>query len=160
MKPTLVTRSILAAVLLPGSVTIGVPWLILDRTGSPLVHSLGLMLIALGAAVLVRCIRDFAVAGQGTLAPIDPPRHLLISGLYRHVRNPMYVGVVLILAGEAWAFASPAMAVYTVVFLVAADLFIRFHEEPALLRKFGASYEDYLREVPRWAFRIRPHRGA
>lgn len=146
----LIIRSLVAAALLPGTVTIVIPWLVLRRSGPAIVHWPGLALAAVGAAVLARCIADFAVIGRGTLAPVDPPTHLVVSGLYRHTRNPMYVGVALILAGEAWAFSSAGLALYAVGFLVAANLFIVFHEEPALLRAFGASYRDYMRDVPRW----------
>jgi protein-S-isoprenylcysteine O-methyltransferase Ste14 len=148
-------RSILAAALLPGTVTVLVPWLILRRALPPAVHWSGLVPAALGSAILVGCIREFTVAGRGTLAPIDPPTRFVVSGLYRYVRNPMYVGVVLMLSGESLAFASPALAIYAAVFFALANLFIRFHEEPALRRKFGASYDDYRGRVPCWIPRLR-----
>jgi protein-S-isoprenylcysteine O-methyltransferase Ste14 len=151
----LLLRSVAAAALLPGTVTVVVPWVILRQTESAMRHRPGVVLIALGTAVLVRCIRDFAVSGRGTLAPVDPPRHLVVSGLYRYVRNPMYVGVVLMLAGEAWAFGSLSLAAYAAGFLAVVNVFIQFHEEPALLKKFGASYEQYTRDVPRWVPRTK-----
>ena len=147
-------RSLAAAALLPGTVTIFVPWLILRRSDATVTHWSGLVLLALGAVILVRCIRDFAAAGRGTLAPVDPPKHLVASGLYRYVRNPMYVGVVLILAGEAWVFWSGALLLYAAAFFLVANLFIVFYEEPALQRTFGESYGDYLRTVPRWVPRF------
>lgn len=143
-------RNLVAAALVPGSVTVLVPWLILRGGDASVRHRTGLVIIAAGTAVLFRCIWEFAVKGRGTLAPVDPPKRLVVSGLYRYVRNPMYVGVVLILAGEAWTFGSPALATYAVGFFLVANLFIRVHEEPALRRRFGASYADYVREVPRW----------
>jgi len=146
----LLIRSLLAAALLPGTVTIIVPWLILGRGASTGAHWPGLVLVALGAAILFRCIWEFAVSGRGTLAPIDPPTRLVVNGLYRYVRNPMYVGVVLILAGEAWAFASGWLAMYAVGFFLVVNLFIIFYEEPALRRTFGESYAEYTRTVPRW----------
>ena len=146
----LLIRSLLAAALLPGTVTIIVPWLILGRGASTGAHWPGLVLVALGAAILFRCIWEFAVSGRGTLAPIDPPTRLVVNGLYRYVRNPMYVGVVLILAGEAWVFWSGGLAIYAGGFFAVANLFIVVHEEPALRRKFGESYDEYMRTVPRW----------
>ena len=146
----LLLRSLAAAALLPGTVTIFIPWLILRRSDATVTHGSGLVLLALGAVILVCCIRDFAAVGRGTLAPVDPPKHLVASGLYRYVRNPMYVAVVLILAGEAWVFWSGALLLYAAVFFLVANLFMVFYDEPALHRTFGESYGDYLRAVPRW----------
>jgi protein-S-isoprenylcysteine O-methyltransferase Ste14 len=103
-----------------------------------------------GVAILFRCIRDFAVVGRGTLAPIDPPKNLVVSGLYRYVRNPMYVGVLLVLLGEALLFASVSLLIYAAAFFVGAHLFIVLYEEPTLRRRFGESYERYTRTVQRW----------
>jgi protein-S-isoprenylcysteine O-methyltransferase Ste14 len=153
----LLIRSIVAAAVLPGTVTVIVPGLILRGGGQLPVRWSGLAPVAVGAAVLVRCIWEFAVAGRGTLAPMDPPTRLVVSGLYRYVRNPMYVAIMLILAGEAWFFRSVELLLYAAGFFLAANLFIVFHEEPALGRTFGGSYADYLRTVPRWVPR-RPRR--
>jgi len=149
-SPVLLLRSLLATALLPGTVTVVVPWLIVNRGASAGVHWPGLALVAVGAAILFRCILEFAVVGRGTLAPVDPPTRLVVSGLYRYVRNPMYVGVVLILGGEAWVFSSGGLLLYAAGFFLVANLFIDFHEEPALRRTFGESYADYVRTVPRW----------
>jgi protein-S-isoprenylcysteine O-methyltransferase Ste14 len=146
----LLLRSLAAAALHPGTVTIFIPWLILRRSDAMVHHWSGLVLLALGAVVLARCVRDFAVAGRGTLAPLDPPQYLVASGLYRYVRNPMYVGVVLILAGEAWVFWPGALLLDAAAFFLVANLFIVFYEEPALQRTIGESYGDHLRTVPRW----------
>ena len=108
----LTLRSIFFAFLLPGTVTVLVPYLIVSR-GRPvgigqqsLWHYFSLLPISVGAGLLLWCIRDFGVVGRGTLAPVDPPRHLVVRGLYRYVRNPMYVGVISILLGEALLFGS------------------------------------------------------
>jgi len=106
--------------------------------------------MALGAAIYYWCAWDFATAGQGTPAPIDPPKHLVVKGLYRFVRNPMYAGVLLLLAGESLAFQSLRILTYAAIVFVVANLFVIFYEEPALKRKFGAEYEEYLRSVTRW----------
>ena len=101
------------------------------------------------------CAWDFATAGQGTPAPIDAPKHLVVRGLYRFVRNPMYVGVLLMLTGESRAFRSLRILIYAAIVFVFFNLFVIFYEEPALTRKFGAEYDEYMRRVPRWI----PRRG-
>lgn len=145
-------RSLLFAVLIPGTITVVVPYLIVSRgAGSPAsLNWIGVLPIAVGAAVLFRCIWDFAVAGRGTLAPVDPPTRLVVRGLYRYVRNPMYAGVVSALLGEAWLFASVPLLIHATVTLVVVHLFVVFYEEPTLRRMFGESYEEYTRTVPRW----------
>jgi len=115
-----------------------------------LISWLGLLPLGAGAAVLFRCIWDFAVTGRGTLAPVDPPTHLVVCGLYRCVRNPMYVGVLCILMGEAWLLASTALLVYAAAVLAVFHLWVVLYEEPVLRRKFGESYEKYTRAVHRW----------
>lgn len=106
--------------------------------------------MAIGVAIYFRCAWDFASAGKGTPAPIDPPKRLVARGLYRFVRNPMYVGVLLTLLGEAWLFGSRALLAYAVIVFTWEHLVVVFYEEPALKRKFGESYSDYLARTPRW----------
>jgi protein-S-isoprenylcysteine O-methyltransferase Ste14 len=117
---------------------------------------LGLFLIAVGLVPLAVSIRDFAVTGRGTLAPIDPPRKLVRVGLYRHVRNPMYVGVVTALVGESLLFQSRALAIYAVVVWLVFHLFVVLYEEPHLRGTFGPDYDAYREAVPRWIPRFRP----
>jgi protein-S-isoprenylcysteine O-methyltransferase Ste14 len=161
----LTLRSIFFTFLLPGTVTVVIPYLIIsdgwiDHPGSRTLWSyLGLLPISAGAGILFRCIWDFAVAGRGTLAPVDPPKHLVVRGLYRYVRNPMYVGVVSILLGESLFFGSLSLLSYTIAFFIFAHLFVVLYEEPVLLRKFGKSYEAYRDLVHRWLPRI-PHDSA
>jgi len=149
-------RSIFFTLLIPGSVTVLFPYLLLSGRRPAMVphwgvaQYLGLPLLVLGAGVLLRCIWDFAVAGHGTLAPIDPPTDLVVRGLYRYVRNPMYVGVVTILLGEAMLFESMTMVVYAGGFLTLTHLFVVLYEEPALKGQFGESYGRYCRQVRRW----------
>ncbi len=90
--------------------------------------------MALGAAIYFWCAWDFATAGQGTPAPIDPPKHLVVRGLYRFVRNPMYAGVLLLLAGESLAFQSLRILAYAAIVFAVVNLFVIFYEEPALKR--------------------------
>jgi protein-S-isoprenylcysteine O-methyltransferase Ste14 len=149
-------RSIFFTFLLPGTITVLIPyWLITSRRGGsssyyPFVSYLGLPLIVIGVAGLAWCIWDFFSAGQGTLAPIDPPKHLVVRGLYRYVRNPMYIAVVTILLGEAIFFRSSPVMTEAVVFFVLANLFILLYEEPVLRRQFGESYTEYKRATGRW----------
>ncbi len=161
MRWSLALRSLLWTLLLPGMVAGYIPWRVfglararLDLT-NPL-HVLGILLIAAGTALLGSCIWEFARHGRGTLAPLDPPRELVFQGLYRYVRNPMYLSVSTIVLGEVLLTRSRALLVYGVVFFIAVNLFM-LYEEPALRAQFGASYEHYTRTVGRWVPRL--HRG-
>ncbi|MCI0746278.1 MAG: isoprenylcysteine carboxylmethyltransferase family protein [Verrucomicrobia subdivision 3 bacterium] len=119
--------------------------------------ALGIVPLLIGLVILVRCVRDFYVAGKGTLAPWDPPKHLVVIGLYRFVRNPMYVGILLLLAGWAWLAGSPLLIGYMVLLAIAFHLRVVLYEEPRLGRQFGAEWTAYAASVPRWIprFRIR-----
>ncbi len=149
-------RSIFFTLLLPGTVTILIPYWLITPGGPGFLYSLhqfrvaGLPLIASGAAGLLWCIWDFFSSGRGTLAPVDPPKHLVVRGLYRYVRNPMYVFVVTILLGESIFFDSRPILVEAGVFFVLANLFVIFYEEPILRREFGESYKTYSQRVGRW----------
>jgi protein-S-isoprenylcysteine O-methyltransferase Ste14 len=113
-------------------------------------HLVGALFIASGAALLLACIYEFAARGRGTLSPADPPKKLVVRGLYRYVRNPMYLSVLTIVAGEIMLTRSTELAVYWLVFLAVANVFVRGYEEPYLKRQFGESYESYTRDVSRW----------
>jgi protein-S-isoprenylcysteine O-methyltransferase Ste14 len=149
-------RSLFFALILPGSVTLLIPYFILSARGGIAVPRWGpvqyvaCIVIAAGAAVLIRCIADFARIGRGTLAPVDPPKTLVIRGLYRYARNPMYLGVLCVLLGEALLFQSVPLLTYTAVWFLFVNLFVIFYEEPALRGRFGESYEQYRRAVGRW----------
>lgn len=149
-------KTMLFTILVPCAVTIYIPyWLLSARPPSPLmpasaVQYFGLLLIMPGAFVYLRCAFDFAFAGHGTPAPIDPPRKLVVQGLYSCVRNPMYVGVLAVLVGEAMFFASLALLQMAGIMFLLFHLFILFYEEPALNRQFGESYRRYCAAVPRW----------
>jgi protein-S-isoprenylcysteine O-methyltransferase Ste14 len=121
---------------------------------------IGAALFACGAVIYFWCAWDFATAGEGTPAPIDAPKHLVVRGLYRFVRNPMYAGVLLILLGESLAFRSTRILVYAAIVFTFFNLFVILYEEPALKRKFGPSYEEYLSSVPRWLPQRPAARGA
>ncbi len=145
-------RALLAFLALPGIVAIAVPaWMgagILRAGGR--FHAVGLLPLGLGFALLLWCVRDFYVAGRGTLAPWSPPRHLVTVGLYRYSRNPMYVGVATMLFGWALAFVSPGLAIYAALVCVAFHLRVVFGEEPWLARTHGAAWDEYRARVPRW----------
>jgi len=149
-------RSLFFTILFPGTVTLLVPYWIVSRELAGLSgawtwhHFAGLPVIALGAGVLLRCIWDFYATGRGTLAPVDPPTKLVVHGLYRYARNPMYLGVVLIVLGEAVFFRSPTLLVYSGIFFGIVHIFVVDYEEPTLRSKFGEPYDVYRRAVPRW----------
>jgi protein-S-isoprenylcysteine O-methyltransferase Ste14 len=111
---------------------------------------LALLLLLLGTAVYLRCVWDFAVTGRGTPAPIDAPKVLVVRGLYRYVRNPMYVGVLLVVLGWSALFGSSALLIYAGSVGLFFHLFVVVVEEPILRRKFGESYEQYCSSVRRW----------
>ena len=145
-------RHLAAIVLLPGTVTVVVPALLLsdaDLAPWPLA-ALGAALIAAGLGMIAWTVALFAGVGHGTLAPWDPTSRLVVRGPYRHVRNPMISGVLAVLLGEAALFGSLALlAWWAVVFAVNAAYFVLV-EEPGLRRRFGAEYEAYAARVPRW----------
>jgi protein-S-isoprenylcysteine O-methyltransferase Ste14 len=108
-----------------------------------------------GSAILVWCARDFVVRGGGTPAPVEPPKALVINGMYRFVRNPMYVGVLSVQAGTILWYGSLAQVGYWFLLFTCVSLFVQLYEEPHLRKTFEAAYEDYCRKVPRWVPRLR-----
>jgi protein-S-isoprenylcysteine O-methyltransferase Ste14 len=155
-----VWRQLRAILLLPVTVAGVVPALVLRWSGTeppawPLA-ALGVVLIALGLLLVTWTVTLFARIGQGTLAPWDPTSRLVVTGPYRHVRNPMISGVLAIILGEAALFGSLALLVlFGAVFLVNA-VYFPLVEEPGLRRRFGGDYEAYSANVPRWLPRLRP----
>ena len=151
----LVLRSLLWTILLPGFFAGYVPWMYFGLSeasvdwSNPL-HLIGGLAIAAGVALLAACIVEFARRGRGTLSPLDPPRHLVVRGLYRYVRNPMYLSVTIIVLGEALLIQSRALAVWWAIWFVFVNLFVIGYEEPTLRRQFGGSYDEYTRRVGRW----------
>ena len=115
--------------------------------------ALAIVLFAIGGSIYGWCVFDFASFGRGTPAPIEPPKKLVTRGLYRYSRNPMYVGVLTVIFAWAVLYRSRGVAVYALVVAVCFYSFVVFFEEPFLRRRFGADYEHYCREVPRWLFR-------
>jgi protein-S-isoprenylcysteine O-methyltransferase Ste14 len=114
-----------------------------------------LPLWVIGLASLLWCAGDFVRKGRGTPAPIDPPKLLVVSGLYRHVRNPMYLGVLAFATGQALWRGSPFLFGYVLLLWVIFHLFILLYEEPHLRKTFGPAYLDYCQAVPRWLPRLK-----
>jgi protein-S-isoprenylcysteine O-methyltransferase Ste14 len=108
----------------------------------------GLMPLLVGLVMILRCFADFV--RRGTPAPYDPPRELVVAGLYRYVRNPQYVGVVLVLVGEALLTGMVVLFGYAAIMALGYHLFVRYYEEPTLGRLFGEPYARYREAVPRW----------
>jgi protein-S-isoprenylcysteine O-methyltransferase Ste14 len=128
-------------------------------TAAPII---GLTLLLIGSVMMLLCVFSFATTGEGTPAPFDPPRRLVSNRLYAHVRNPMYLGMGTALIGEALLFPGRRNAILgmTAFCFLAVNLFILLYEEPTLTNKFGASYEEYKRNVPRWIPRLTAYRPA
>jgi protein-S-isoprenylcysteine O-methyltransferase Ste14 len=151
--------------LFPGTVTAYVPYRILAPVDVPDLVSWTLRqyaatsLLTFGVAVLLMSIWSFAIAGRGTLAPFDETKKLVVVGLYRYVRNPMYVAVMLILLAECWFFWSCNLLMYTGFCFVAANLIVVGYEENRLKHKYGGEYRQYCARVGRWIPRI-PHESA
>ncbi|MFE0014840.1 methyltransferase family protein [Mesorhizobium sp. NPDC059054] len=141
------------------------PWLVLDRYRLPFSTALpfvvmGWILIVAAAAALLHSFARFALEGLGTPAPVAPTERLVVGGIYRHIRNPMYVAVLSIIAGQALLFASWAVALYGLIMGIAMASFVHFYEEPTLARRYGAEYETYRRAVPGWLPRLKPWHDA
>lgn len=159
-------RHLLAIAVLPFTVAVVVPlWLarregLRPALGSGLIElgaqAAGVVLLGVGLALFVASLRRFAGEGRGTLAPWDPPRRLVVRGPYRYVRNPMISGVVLVLAGEGLVLLSRAHLLWALLFFAINAVYIPLLEEPFLVARFGESYRDYRRHVPRLVPRLRP----
>jgi protein-S-isoprenylcysteine O-methyltransferase Ste14 len=145
-------KNLLFSVLVPGTVGVIVPvWAFEHPPAQVSVAAiLGGLALIIGASMYAWCVWDFAVVGHGTPAPIDPPRNLVVRGLYKYTRNPMYVGVLCIIVAWALLFRSMTLAIYGASVAASFHLFVRLYEEPHLKKVFGASYEHYCSEVRRW----------
>jgi protein-S-isoprenylcysteine O-methyltransferase Ste14 len=153
-RPTAAAGSALFFALAPGIVAGLIPfWLSgwdVRAEWWALVRVLGAAMVAVGAAALVAAFVRFVVEGLGTPAPVAPTERLVVGGVYRYVRNPMYVAVVGTIVGQALWFGRPGLLAYGAVAWAAMAAFVRVHEEPALARRYGAQYDEYRRAVPAW----------
>ena len=161
-----------AIFLLPCMVLLVIPGLILWRGGfdTPglwravpsskiILPIIGIICVCLGLLLMVATIRLFMTVGKGTLAPWEPPQHLVVRGVYRHVRNPMISGVIFVLLGESLLTASLPLICWFLVAGVVNAVYIPFSEEPGLVKRFGEEYLTYKRNVPRWVPRLTPWEG-
>ena len=145
----------------PGSFTVWIPYFLLSSHvelfpfKAQAFRPVGAVLMALGVVFYGWCAWNFAFVGRGTPAIIDPPKKLVLRGLYRFVRNPMYIGMSLIMMGESLFFSSSTLGVYALLIWIGFHLFVLCYEEPHLKKKFGASYEEYCRTIPRWIPRLK-----
>lgn len=149
---SLLLRNLVFTVVVPGAGGGYVPWLILTRHGAAPAPAAwyATAVIAAGIVLYLSCVWFFGTAGRGTPGTWDPPRRLVAAGPYRWVRNPIYLAALLIVAGEAWLFFSPALLAYAAALAVAFHLLVTCYEEPALRARFGQPYQTYRRTVRRW----------
>jgi protein-S-isoprenylcysteine O-methyltransferase Ste14 len=163
-KAFAIIGSALFLVIAPGFVAGWMPWWISRwRIGPPffgtsLFRFVGLLLIALGIIGLLDSFLRFALKGLGTPAPVFPTRHLVITGFYRYVRNPMYVSVVAAILGQALFFGNLTLLGYGGLVWLLCHLFVVTYEEPTLRRSYGSDYREFCREIPRWIPRMTPWR--
>ena len=131
-------------------------WQMQPVTGGVAVRVLGAAAAAVGLLVLLDCFRRFAVEGFGTPAPVAPTEQLVVSGWYRHVRNPMYLALTALIGGQALLFGSRRLLAYAASVWLAVHLFVLLYEEPALQARFGDAYREYRLHVRRWWPRLAP----
>jgi protein-S-isoprenylcysteine O-methyltransferase Ste14 len=154
--------SVIFLVAAPGTLAVYIPWTICRwRFAPPLLgfsplRIIGALMVAAGLPVLLDSFARFAIQGLGTPAPVAPPQHLVVTGLYRYVRNPMYVAVSLLIFGQGLLFGSVRLLEYGLVVWLGFFAFVVLYEEPALRRKFGKEYEEFCAHVHRWIPRLKP----
>ena len=159
-------KNSLFTVLVPGTVAVYIPLrIVTSRTGTlrpdwGAWQIAALLPLSIGAAIYFWCLWDFAVRGHGTPAPIDAPKHLIVRGLYKYVRNPMYIGVLLVTVGWAVLIQTSRILVYGIVVGLFFHLFVVLFEEPLLRERFGEVYLNYCRGVGRWVPRLRRKQAA
>jgi protein-S-isoprenylcysteine O-methyltransferase Ste14 len=161
-KSAALLGSALFFLIAPGMVGFVVPWWIAGWHmaapfgGNKLYPAAGIVLVLAGLVPLIESFARFALIGLGTPAPVAPPQHLVVTGFYRYVRNPMYVGVLAIILGNALILGNVAVFAYAALVALGFAAFVMGYEEPTLRRQFGADYERFCRNVPRWIPRLTP----
>ena len=152
-------KTALFTVFVPGTVAGYVPWVLRNNAAIAthgIEEAVAIAVVLTGVLIYLHtAFWGFAWTGAGTPAPIAPPKTLVVKGLHRFVRNPMYVGVLLAIGGQAWLFLSRRIAVYALLVWVMFHLWVLIYEEPTLRRMFGEEYERYCASVPRWLPRLR-----
>jgi protein-S-isoprenylcysteine O-methyltransferase Ste14 len=149
--------SILFLLVAPGVVAGVIPWWLTGwdlEPASPVIRGVGVTLIALGAGFLLHAFARFAIEGLGTPAPVAPTERLVVGGVYRYVRNPMYLAVGATIVGQSLLLGRPELLIYAAAFGAVVFCFVRHYEEPALSERFGSSYEAYRDAVPGWLPRL------
>lgn len=150
-------------ILLPFTVTFVVPYLLYDSTDEVLPHTVTLKLVGwliavAGSALFVYTVFLFKILGQGTLAPWEPTKKLIVEGPYRYCRNPMITGVFFMIIGEGLMLFSTNIIAWAVAFFIINTLYFIFVEERSMMQRFGSDYLKYKKHVPRWLPRITPFR--
>ncbi len=158
-------RTVLFTILVPGTELVLLPLVVVLLDLGPRIELgaarySGLVPLLAGLVVILRCFAEFIRRGRGTPAIYDPPRELVAAGLYRYVRNPQYVGVVLVIVGEALLTGMVVLFGYTALMAVGYHLFVRYYEEPTLESTYGEEYREYRRNVRGWMPRLRPWQGS
>jgi len=154
--------SLVFLALAPGVAAGLIPWALTGweaRSPWPPLQVAGVALVAAGAVVLLHAFARFVMEGVGTPAPVAPPERLVVGGLYRYVRNPMYLAVASTIVGQALILDRPGLLLYAAIFGVAVAAFVHGYEEPTLAERYGDEYDAYRRAVPRWLPRRRPWDG-
>jgi protein-S-isoprenylcysteine O-methyltransferase Ste14 len=153
---SLLLRNLFFTILQPGVVTVLVPYYLIHRrtdlmpTEWTIVHCIGLLTVLSGLIIMLYCVLQFAIEGKGTLSPADPTRQLVVNGLYKYSRNPMYLGVLIVLIGEFIFYQQIIQLIYLVIVFIVFYLFVVFFEEPRLRKDFPNEYLNYFGKVRRW----------
>ena len=156
-----IIKTLVFTLLLPGVFLVLVPYFLLSWSGDGFTVDIGsfryfgVLPVLLGVLIYIQCAWSFISLGKGTPAPVDPPKELVVKGLYKHVRNPMYLGVLFLLIGEVIFFGSLLLILYTVLVFLCFHLFVVVYEESHLRASFGGTYSRYCNSVPRWIPRWR-----
>jgi len=150
-------KNLAFTIVAPGTAAFLIPWLIVGgkRTDLGFMTLVSTLFFVLGSAIYLWCIWDFATVGRGTPAPIDAPKKLVTRGLYQYSRNPMYIGVLILILAWATSFKAIILLVYMLIVGLAFHTFVILYEEPHLRKLFGESYFNYCARVPRWLPRYR-----
>lgn len=152
----LIFKTLLFTLLAPCMVALAAPYLLIRWSEGIFPQAwnslklAGIFIFVAGVAIYIWCAGDFISKGKGTPAPYDPSKALVAQGLYRFTRNPMYIGVLTVIAGEALFFKSIALVIYALAVWLLFHLRVTLYEEPTLKTLFGESFDDYCRRVPRW----------
>jgi protein-S-isoprenylcysteine O-methyltransferase Ste14 len=165
LRASAILGSALFLLVAPGTVVGLVPWWISKWKVQPvppgflLVQLVGILILAGSILLLLEAFARFALQGLGTPAPVSPTRHLVVTGFYRYVRNPMYVAVISAILGQSMILGNLTLVLYAALSWLVSHLFVVIYEEPTLRRKFGDEYAEFCANVPRWIPQLRPWSG-